>query len=95
MIDQKVCDLLNEALLLDPVGITCLMNSCVIVNEEMEKHPNIVVSDFFGGYTLSVLGLLQGLAGTNGKVLAKVLEEGSGRIISFKLVNKEEVGLCF
>lgn len=66
---------LNEALEADPEAMVNLFNFRVGVNDKLVSHPTIQVSNYRGKdkiYTMSVLGLINGLFGT--------LPNGVGRI---------------
>lgn len=59
---EKVVDLLNEALGLDPVAVQVLTEMRVRCNAALANHPTIQVSgEQGGGATVGVLGLLNGL----------------------------------
>lgn len=61
---QRVVHLLNELLKEDPKAINQLINQRVSCSEKIAPHPTVQVSHTeLTGYTLGVLGLLNGLCG--------------------------------
>jgi len=64
---QEVCDLLNELIELDPTAIGALMINCVPCNEGIADHPTVQVYERHQGFTLGVLGLINGPFGIDSK----------------------------
>lgn len=65
---DQVLELLNDALALDPLAMTELFEHRVECVKELADHPTIQCVESYdgvGGYGVGVLGLLNGLFGTD------------------------------
>lgn len=58
---QKVIDSLNNAFQRDPIAMRLLLINLVQCNEKLADHPTIQVANLEGGYTLSVIGFVNGI----------------------------------
>ena len=94
MTAQQIVDLLNELLETDIQAIRHLFGNRVACNQAMADHPSVTVDGPGpnGPFTLGVLGLLEGIAGIDGKLIASVTsDEHYGAIVGFKLIDFAEV----
>ncbi len=96
-IAARICELLNQAHAADPDCIDQLITYHAVGHaEKLREHPSIQVTAWqnkpdASKFTLSCLGLLNGLC-TEGKLVAAVFSE-SGILTGFKVVQSNEVGL--
>jgi hypothetical protein len=81
-------NLLNEALKIDPLAVDNIITNRVICNKAMTDHPTIQVSKTFGErYTISVLGILNGLSDGNQYLVAKY-DNDLGDLIGFEVAER-------
>jgi hypothetical protein len=88
IIHDDIVDLLNELLKIDHDAIYNLfMGSKVPCNEEMANHPTVQCGIApSGGYTLSALGILNGLFGTDNQgygIISMQVDSDRKRIYKF------------
>jgi hypothetical protein len=99
---RKMAELLNSALALDPLAVTALIRNVVPCNQALADHPTIpvreVVSDDerhgYVGYYLCSLGILNGLLGDRGDLLAaEVYDYGphAGSVRRFTTVRRSKM----
>lgn len=83
---QETIDFLNELLKLDEPAITRLIESRVACNEDLTEHPTVQVQDVVGAPSVGLLGILNGLFGTDEKGWGPItaVVEDDGTISSFK-----------
>jgi hypothetical protein len=82
-----VCELLNEALALDPEAMQLLMEGRVACNQDLAKHATIQVASTDNGYRVGLLGILNGIFGISDKgwgPIAALCEEETLKIIRFE-----------
>lgn len=91
VLGQRIVDLLNELLVLEPSATNNLMLWHARCSEALLAHPTIQVSGGFGDeprYSVGIMGILNGLVGKDqdgyGCVLVETLGN-TGRIIRFSL----------
>lgn len=102
---QRVCDYLNDLLKHDRNAIACLIASRVPCNKLLADHPTCEVVGQHGGFSVSILGLLNGLCRGDtpcfGPIVAvfespKIVPEGVDPekcwkdLLEFRLATKEE-----
>jgi hypothetical protein len=90
---KEIVDLLNNALLTDPVAIRALFSYKVPCNETMADHPSIVCSDLSetdDRAALGVLGLLNGLfpPRPDNQVVAAQYADYTGLLVGFCVVTQ-------
>lgn len=95
MTSDDIAQLLNEALERDRAAIHSLIINRVPTNSSMIEHPTIMVdpmpSEDFP--TLGLLGILNGLAGLEGKIIEMVWEKrenGPNMLVRFRAVTLED-----
>jgi len=64
LIADRIIEVLNSALEADPAAVYALVESRVPCNEALADHPTIQVLAEGGTYGVGLLGILNGLAGT-------------------------------
>jgi hypothetical protein len=64
LIADRIVEVMNSALEMDPAAVYALVESRVPCNRELADHPTIQVSAEGGKYGVGLLGVLNGLAGT-------------------------------
>lgn len=85
---EIIVNLLNDALKTDPRAIDALLCTRVPCNQAMVDHPYIVVGakNDRGDYpTLGVLGLLNGIAGLDGKIIEACYDDDTHCLIEFRI----------
>jgi hypothetical protein len=88
---SQVCNLLNEALKIDPLAVDNIITNSVICNKAMADHPTIQVSKTFGErYTVSVLGILNGLS-DGSQYLIAYYDDNSGSLTGFAVVDSNVI----
>lgn len=93
----KIRDLLNEIHLLDRQALGALLANRVPCNEALADHPTVQVGDANGGFTVGLLGILNGLAGVDSKgrgAVAAKFEEykpGCPNLIGFTLLEDDDI----
>lgn len=60
---QKLCDYLNSLVALDPNAIAVLISNRTVCNQALADHPTVQVWEQNGGFNVTMLGVLNGLAG--------------------------------
>lgn len=95
MTAQQIVDLLNELLALDPVAINSLVKNRVPCNQALADHPTVTVDDGVwesgeSWFTVGLLGILEGVAGIDGKLIASIDDDEKG-IVGFKLIEFSDV----
>ena len=83
---NSICDILNQALDADPEGIEKLFKCRVSINEELAEHPTIQVG---ADYTLSVIGLINGLLGESKELICTTWDEDEEKLTGFNVVKYE------
>lgn len=91
LVAERVLKIMNEAIALDKAAISALIFNRVPCNEALANHPTIAVGSRWGGYTIGLMGILNGLCGTQ-KIAAQFgvdeVDTITGDLLNFKL-NKE------
>jgi hypothetical protein len=64
LIAERVVEVMNSALTADPAAIYALTTAQVLCNKTLADHPTIQVMAEKGIYKVGMLGILNGLAGT-------------------------------
>lgn len=64
---EEVIAFLNSVVVLDPDAMRALIEARVPCNSDIAKHPSIQVSKTDDGYSFGLLGLLNGLFGSDKK----------------------------
>lgn len=85
---QKIVDLLNEIIKQDPDAMSALIAARVPCSESLADHPTVQVGETDTGYKVGILGILNGLCGTDSKgrgFVAVIVEEG-GRVTGATLL---------
>lgn len=94
MDSQDIADLLNEALISDPVAIEAMIQNGVPVNETLADHPTIQVRCEPPGGTpkLRLIGLLNGIIGRcePNNLLVATFDEEPIRLTGFSVVTWEQ-----
>lgn len=85
---EKFVDVLNSAYDADPAAIHALLCNRVPCNQELADHPSIVVVENKAtpdpGYTVGLLGILNGICGAlTGRTVSVTLENDVRRITGF------------
>jgi hypothetical protein len=84
---QQTIAFLNELIALDAQAITALVESRVPCNKSLADHPSVQVSSTTGGgYSVGLLGILNGLFGTreDGWGFISAVFDDNGVITEFK-----------
>jgi hypothetical protein len=78
---QRVCDYLNDLLLLDRNAIACLIANRVPCNQLLADHSTLQAGAQHGGFHVGLLGILNGLCGVraNGAGFINAIFEGDAR----------------
>lgn len=86
---ERSCRLLNNMLKLDPTAVMALINQRVPVNADLADHPTIQSLHHRYGFSVGILGILNGLIGVNSAgsgVLAAVLDKDHN-IVKFEVLD--------
>ena len=87
MIADRIVMLLNDALRLDPEGMQSMCWFRIVCNPALANHPTIQSTSIGVQYQIGMLGLLNGIVGTNpdgvGMILAKVHDSDSRKLVEF------------
>ena len=82
---DQVIELLNELVEIDAPAIAALIANRVPCNQSLADHPTVQVGAQHGGFHVGVLGVLNGLFGTDergrGLITAEFVD---GNLISFR-----------
>ena len=71
---ERLVKLLNEILKTDPIALACLINNRVPANTSLANHPTVQTFMDGNGFTVGLLGILNGLCG--------VTADGLGHIVA-------------
>ena len=88
------CDLLNTLSRDDPLMVISLFNIRVPCNRHTADHPTVQVSSQYGGNTVGILGLLNGLFGTNDDgygCITMVVDDSTGEVHFTTKDEKDEI----
>ena len=66
---EKIVTVLNEACSADSTAIHSMLCYQCPINEELAEHPTIQCREFDSGHVLTFLGLLNGLVGSEEKMI--------------------------
>jgi len=84
---DETIDFLNQLFEIDPNALAALIANRVPCNQGMADHPAVQVGKQNGGYHVGMLGILNGLFGTDergyGAIMA-VFDSDSGDLLRFK-----------
>ena len=83
---EHAVKILNEAFALDPSAIETLIDSRVSCNEKLANHPTIQAGSDSEVYSLSIIGLLNGIFGCdeNGQgPIARMFDDETGELTGF------------
>ncbi len=92
---QDVVDLLNEVARIDLGLVQMLVDDTLLCSSELANHPTIQVRDeISGGYSCGLLGILNGLFGTdtNGRGIIQShykMKGGQERLVGFSVVKDD------
>jgi hypothetical protein len=84
---------LNDALKADPLSMKILFSTRVPINKDLSDHPTIQTRDVDGAYSLSILGLINGLFGIQKDGwghIAMMVDFDSGDILGFERLNRSK-----
>jgi hypothetical protein len=82
-IAERVTSLMNELLELDPSAVRELIDSRVGCDDRIANHPHVQVMSDEGGCRLGVMGILNGLIGSDGKRFVSANFDNDGNLIGF------------
>jgi len=88
MTAEQIVDLLNEIHALDPKVLKPLIETRVPCNQAIVDHPTITVDGESptGPCTVGLLGILEGIAGIDGKLIAMRSDQKTGDVVGFLVV---------
>jgi hypothetical protein len=89
---EKAAEVLNELYALDPEAADRLFTVRVPCNAAAASHPSIVVRDDPGGYTVGLIGVLNGVLRREdpcGSGVATVRDAETGVLVGFRSVKVE------
>lgn len=84
---EHAIDILNQAIQSDPDAMNKLIGTRINCGVTLANHPTIQVMNDDGKYSVGILGLLNGIFGTdnNGNgFIATVFDDQTGELIRFK-----------
>jgi len=86
---ERLVKLLNEILEVDPVALACLINNRVPANMLLANHPTVQTFMDGNGFTVGLLGILNGLCGVTvdgfGHIVAVYSDEPMPVLLRFAL----------
>jgi hypothetical protein len=89
---QRIVDLLNELTELDRPAVAALIANRVPCIRELAEHPTVQVGAQHGGFSVGLLGILNGLCGVNDRgwgVIAAKFEDATekefGALLGFEV----------
>ena len=91
---QEVIDVLNGALALDREAVEVLVEQRVPCNEALADHPTIQVQGDDSGAAVGLLGVLNGLFGTDEEgwgPIAAVFDDDDGHLIRFEVASRAQL----
>jgi hypothetical protein len=88
---EKIVDLLNELYFLDPELMRQLTVRRVPCNRALADHPTVTVlspNEADPPYSCGLLGVINGIAGLDGRVIGAVIEADDTNFAGFALLEK-------
>lgn len=86
---QEVVDFLNELIEVDRIAIAALVDNRVPCNQSMADHPTVPVYARHEGYLIGMLGILNGMFGTDddGWGIISSVSDGDG-LLRFEALDR-------
>ena len=86
---ERLVKLLNEILKIDPIALACLITNRVPANMLLTNHPTVQTFMDGNGFTVGLLGILNGLCGVTadgfGHITAVYSDEPTPTLLRFAL----------